>query len=308
MTKKRVLIGIIAAAVIICATLAIIIEKNDKNADTVDIDLYFFNETGATIVAEHRSLSFDDGDELEDIVLNKLMDGPSDSKNKPIFDSGVKIRSTIRNGTDMTVNFSKKYLTDDTSRNLLATYAIVKSLCQIRDIDRVMVTVEGKEIVSSDGTAVGFLSAEDIDLPTDSMTQDSKELVLYFADKNTDKLISEKRTIKITDTIAIEQYIVNELIKGTQNANARNIISADTELLSAQTTDGTCFVNFKSGFVEKNSGDAVNERLVIYSVVDSLCRLDNVHCVQFLVDGKKIDKFGDIDLSGFFEENRYLLK
>ena len=67
-------------------------------------------------------------------------------------------------------------------------------------------------------------------------------------------------------------------------------------------------MNFKSGFVEKNSGDTVNEKLVIYSVVDSLCFLDNVHCVQFLVDGKKVDTFGDIDLSGFFEENKYLLK
>ena len=182
----------------------------------------------------------------------------------------------------------------------------MKSLCQISDVNRVLVTVEGEEIVASDGTVIGYLGEDDIDLVTDTKTQDSKTLELYFVDKDEDKLVKEKRVIKITDTMPIEQYVVSELIKGTSNEKLRNVIAADTQLISAQTTDGICFVNFKAGFVEKNTGK--NERLVLYCIVNSLCEIDGVSSVQFLVDGKKVDKFGEIDISEMLvEEESFII-
>ena len=99
------------------------------------------------------------------------------------------------------------------------------------------------------------IQEETVDLVTDTMTKDSKRIVLYFADKNGDCLITENRTIKITDTNPVEQYVVIELIKGPLSSDAKSILSQDTELISAQTTDNVCFVNFKSGFIEKNTGN-----------------------------------------------------
>ena len=69
-----------------------------------------------------------------------------------------------------------------------------------------------------------------------------------------------------------------------------------------------CFVNFKSGFVEKNSGDAKKEKLIIYSIVNSLCEIDTVSSVQFLVDGKKIEKFGNIDILNTFTKDENISK
>lgn len=307
MTKKRYVAGIISAIVIIVATLVILLpDKQDDELKSKNIDLYYFNDTYTSIVAENRDIKYESSRDLPELVLEALMSGPSDSKNKAIFPENTHLLSFDERFGDVVIDFSKEYMSEENSKGYLATYAIVKSLCQVGGVDRVMVTVEGEEIIASDGTMIGYLSDDDIDLVSDTTTQDSKTLMLFFADKDEDILRKEQRVIKITDTMPAEQYIVNELIKGTQSEKLRNIISTDTELISAQTTDGTCFVNFKSGFVEKNTGNGKNEELIIYSIVNSLCEIDGVNSVQFLVDGKKIESFGNIDISKFFECNEKL--
>lgn len=308
MIKKRLYISIISAVIIILATAFIIFENQHSSENTFDIDLYFFNDSETSITAEKRTLKYDDEKTDYNLVLDELLKGPQDSKNKPIFEKGTKILSTDKFGKDLTVNCSTEYLTPDNSKIFPATYAIVKSLCQLEDIDRVKVTVDGNDIVSSDGTIIGLLSDADIDLVSDDTTKDSKEIKLYFGDKNSNKLVSETRTVKITDTLPTEQYVITELIKGAELNGSKSLLSPDTELISAQTTDGTCFVNFKSGFLEKNLKNNPSDRLVIYSIVNSLCELKNVSFVQFLVDGKKLDKLGEIDLSAFFIENKNLIK
>ena len=308
MTRKRLVISFISAAVIIISTIFIInFERADNNNETKNIDLYFFNDTYTSIVSEERKITPSAEIPPERAVLNALFDGPTDSKLKPIFEKNTALLSMKKNHRELTLDFSDTFKTEDSSKCFLATYAVVKSMCQLSGIERVLVTVNGEKISDSEGNEIGFLSDKDIDLVSDTVTKDSKNITLYFPDKSSDKLLSEQRKIKISDTVPIEQYVVNELIKGPQSDKLRSLLSADTELISAQTTDNTCFVNFKSGFTEKNSGDSVNEKLIIYSIVDSLCELKDINYVQFLVDGKKTDKFGSIDISGFFVADKKII-
>lgn len=309
MTKKKYLIALISCIVIIIATFLIInIETQDDETKTMNINLYFFNDNYTSIVAENRNIKYDNERDLPEEVLKELQKGPQDSKNKPILPDGTRLLSVKEKNDNITADFSKEYMSEDASKSFLATYAIVKSLCQITTVHTVLVTVEGEEIVAQDGTVLTAMSDDDIDLVTDTKTQDSKTLTLYFADKETETLVKEERIIKITDTIPVEQYVVNELIKGPQTENAKSIIASDTELISAETTDNTCFVNFKSGFIEKNTGSAKNEELILYSIVDSLCEIPSVKSVQFLVDGKKVENFGSINIAEFFIKNEGIIK
>lgn len=308
MTKKRLLIGLVSAIVIIAATVLIItLEKHGDHDDTISMNLYYFNDTCTSIVSENREIKKDIQKKPERIIIDELFAGPSDNKHKPIFEEGVLLLSMAENDKELTLDFSSEYISEDSTKSLLTTYAIVKSMCQLRNVNKVLITVNGNEIRDSEGNEIGFLSDKDIDLVTDAITKDSKNITLYFPDKSSDKLLAEQRKIKINDTVPIEQYVVNELIKGTQSGKSRNVISSDTVLISAQTTDNTCFVNFKSGFIEKNAGNSANDKLIIYSIVNSLCELQNVNFVQFLVDGKKTESFGVIDLSGLFTADKIIV-
>ncbi|MBR3791189.1 MAG: GerMN domain-containing protein [Clostridia bacterium] len=308
MNRKKILFAFVSVIVILVASFLFVIEEQNPENKSINANLFFFNGTENTIVSESRAINYENEDYLIDAVLSELKKGPKDSKNKPIFNNEVEVLSILKDDRDITVDLSHQFLYDGNSKNLLTTYAIVKSLCQLSDVKSVKVTCRGSEITASDGTAIGFLSDKDIDLVSDEMTKDSKKILLYFADKNLDCLIAENRTVKITDTNPIEQYIVNELIKGTSLTDAKSIISQDTELISAQTTDNVCFVNFKSGFVEKNSGNEKTEKLIIYSIVNSLCELDGVNSVQFLIDGMKIEAFGKQNISNSISADKNICK
>lgn len=308
MSKKRKLYVVVSVLIILLTTFFFVIKENSTEANTVDINLYFLNETEDTIIAEPRKIKYNNDKNLTRSVLNELKIGPKNQQNKPIFEDNVIIKSIVRNNLDITVDLSKEFKNSNNTKKLHTTYAIVKSLCQLPNVDTVLVTCDSGSITLSDGTVIGPLSDKDIDLVTDPITKDSKRISLYFADKNGDCLLAESRTIKITDTNPIELYIVHELIKGTQSSEAKSIISQDTELISAQTTDTICFVNFKAGFIEKNSGDEKKEKLIIYSIVNSLCDVDGIDSVQFLIDGKKTERFGNIDISNALTADKNIAK
>lgn len=308
MTKKRLSIGLISVIVIMLITIVtVLIELKDDDKASLDVDLYFLNSTQTSIVSEKRQLDIDGDNTAVKAVADKLFAGPSDTKNKPIFDEGVRLISITENDGFVTVDLSDEFKVDGSTKHYLSTYAIVKSMCQLDEVKEVQVTVGGEALCDTEGKELGFLSAKDIDLVSDDITQDSKNIVLYFPDKSSDKLIAEQRKVKVNDTVALEQYVVEELIKGTQSSKARNVIASDTVLISAQTTDDTCFVNFKSSFIEKNTGNPANEELVIYSVVNSLCQIKGVNFVQFLVDGKKTEQFGSITISEPFSRNQKII-
>ena len=192
---------------------------------------------------------------------------------------------------------------------MLSVYALVRTLCQLDKIGGVMVTVEGQQVMAADGSLIGFMSNSDINLESDTYTTDSKNIVLYFADKNGKSLVKEVRTIKITDTRPIESYIVSELIKGPVNKELSSVLTSDTELISAETNNGTCHVTFKN-FIEKNLSDPTSDKsaLAVYSVVNSLTSLNEVNSVRFLFEGKTAEMVGTFDFSQVFEENKKIIK
>lgn len=306
MNKKPLIILLIIAVFTAVAvfTSYMLIRKDDGK--TVVMDLYYLNNTASSIVAEQEEIKFIHDDELADAVIKKLIKGPSNSKNTRIMNSNTQLLSLIGDGNGgLTVNFSNEFYSGDNSQDILAAYAVVKSLCGIKEIERVKVTVNGENIKTSDGSIIDFLNDEDINLPTDTSNSEMRDVVVYFADKSNTTLIREIHSIKVTDRQPLEQYIINELIKGPNDMNSMNrILSPDTVVTSVETTGGICFVNFKSSFIDKNSSTENIEKLIIYSIVNSLTELENIQRVQFLFDGKKTEKFGSINVSDLFMRNK----
>lgn len=297
MTTKSRFVGILAVLVIIAAAAAVYLSVRNSDRKTVSLDLYFLNETATTIQAERMEIKYDYEEELPDKVIEALCRGVADGKNVRVMDKSVTWNISV-DGARLLVDFSQDFLTQDSARNLLATYAVVKSLCQIDGIMAVKVTVEGGEIIAPDNSLIGYLTDKDINLESDSHTSENRTIKLYFADKTDGMLKAELRTVKVTDTVPIEQYIVSELIKGPTDTALEAVITSDTKILSVESTDGTAYINMSQSFIDKNSGSAEKENRAVYAIVNSVCELPEINSVQFLIDGKKTSGFQNVDLSG----------
>ncbi len=308
MKKKSIIItgGIVIG--VILAVAAVFMLTKDGGKDSIAMNLYFINENSSTIVPEKRNIYYETEYDIPKLVLEALQKGPSEKKHQPVIGKDVDVSSlAVENGA-VTCNFSKDFLTDDQNKTILSVYAVVKTLCQVNGVKTVKILAGGHDIIAPDGTPVDYLSDQDINLEDDSESPEAKDVVLYFASKDKKKLVKEQRTIRITDKQPVERYIINELIKGPENKDYGAVLTSDTTLVSAETTDGTCFVNFKSNLVDKNSGGADKENLAVYAIVNSLTELEGVQNVQFLIDGKKTDNFGSISIRDFIYRNEEMIE
>ena len=306
--KKLISIGVIFL-IIAAVVFLIAIFTADRGSEKYSGELYFFNETQTTIEAESRVIRYRDALSLAEGVVEGLMKGPEVAKHQRIIEKKTKLLAI--GGADtgsVVVNFSSEFLTGDSRKDILAVYAVVKSLCAIDGINSVKVIIEGRDITASDGSIIGYLTDQDINLSTDAYNSETREVTLYFPPKSEHVLRKEVRAIKVTDQQPLAQYIINELIKGPQEEGLERALSKDTVLLSVETLNNICFLNFSSGFLDKNAGTAEAEKTVIFSIVDSLTELDNIDRVQFLMDGKRVDSFGNINISGMFGRDESLIE
>lgn len=307
---RKTKIPIIAAVVaVIAAVCAVFFVSYGRNTHKMTADLYFINEDGTGIVSNPYTVRCRDDNELVYSVLERLRKGPRSGKLGAIMPRETRIEGVEYSGGDsLTVRFSEEFETDDVSKNVLSVYAVVKSLCSAADVSGVKVLVGGEPVKDRDNKPLGFISASDINLEAEEYRSEIREVVLYFSSADGKKLVPEKRKIKITDQQPIEQYIINELIKGTNGRKTKSLLSEKTVLVSADLEDNVCYLNFRSDFLKINEGKNEHEKLVIYSIVNSLTELKNISRVQFYMDGKRVENFGSMKIKDYAERNTSIIK
>ncbi|MBQ7985842.1 MAG: GerMN domain-containing protein [Clostridia bacterium] len=292
MTNKKHII--IAVLLILLGVAIFALAGGSDNSTQKEVNLYFFDESGYTITPVETEIVAVSDTELYEKVAKALIDGPTEKKYLPIMNKDVKLNYVNFVDGNLTVDFSREYPED----NLMCTYAVIKTFSRFFEVKNIHVTENGKGIKGSDGLELGFVTGDYINTESDEDT--ATGVRLYFTNAEKIELVMEYRKINIVDTKPVEQYIVSELIKGPKIKGNERLLASDTKVLSVETTDRICYVNFKDGFLEKNAASSGKSKLVVDSVVKSLTGLNNVDSVQFLIDGKKTEKFGDTDISGLF--------
>lgn len=131
------------------------------------------------------------------------------------------------------------------------------------------------------------------------------KITLYYTDSDASGLYAEVREV---DSSKSEDaaFIAEELLKGSTNKELINAIPEGTRLNSCTVKDGLCTVDLSAEFISKNG--TANEHLSIYSVVNTLCLLDSVSEVRFLIDGKEVMIYGSYIFDEPFSADSTIIK
>ena len=131
------------------------------------------------------------------------------------------------------------------------------------------------------------------DLP--DTTPHSVKLTLYFPNSDASGLISTNRTVIVSDQEVIKAMFI-EL--STPPSGMQKPLPKGTTLKSASVKDGVATIDLSPEFQKNFGGGSAGEQMTMYSIVNTLTTLPNVHSVQFLLDGKKLDGIlGNLDTS-----------
>ena len=306
------IVSIIVVAAVVTVSIVAANKRQEKvrqeMAHTQEYEVYFLNKTKDGLTSEKRQTD-KEGQALYRELLQQLIDGPKDTENhKRAINENTKILSVLTDDNNTTtVNFSKEFESANSSQTLLAAYTVAKTLTQLSDTQQVVVQVEGKEIRNNSGEPEGPIANEDIVVGTGAGEERELSVVLYFYNQDASYLEKETRRVSASSNETLEKYVVEELVAGPKDSKLSATLNKDSKLVSIQTKDGICFVNFTGDFVSQNTGSSAQETGAIYSIVNSLTELDEVNRVQFLIDGKKTDSFGSFAFNEPFERDESLI-
>jgi germination protein M len=100
---------------------------------------------------------------------------------------------------------------------------------------------------------------------------------------------------------------VEQLIKGPKEKGYTATLSSKIKIINVMTANNICYVDFDESFLTEQS--SVSNTLVIYSIVNSLSELNEIHKVQISVKGDATLNYHDeISLAEPFIRNLDLIE
>lgn len=118
-----------------------------KNISEETLKLYFASTDGTQLAAEDVLVHYKNTATVESVVMERLISGPlSDTLNRTCTPDTKLNGISVDNGT-CTVDMNTKFLEIvDNQEFAVKIYSVVNSLCELPDVDRVQILIDGNKV------------------------------------------------------------------------------------------------------------------------------------------------------------------
>ncbi len=272
-------------------------------------EIYYVNADETKILNREYVTETQDNKDLLEEMLVQLSTQPEKREYTAPLANGFEVVSyTLDNGL-LTMNFDEHYRNVKGTKEVLVRAAIVRTLVQLPEVERVSFTVQGEQLVDSNGVAIGTMSSDTFieNAGNEINAYEKANLNLYFANESGDMLVEEhQRNVVYNSNISLEKLVVEKLLEGPQTEGVYPTINPATKIVSVMVKDGICYVNLSEDFLSQPYN--VTSDVTLYSITNSLVELPNVNRVQIAVNGETdISYRENISLNTVFERNLDLL-
>lgn len=262
-------------------------EKADAETETDGYQIYYLNKDETATATVSYEPKAKDTDGMIQEFLDKLSETPEGGSLEAVLTDSIFVTDYTLDSGQLTLHFDPAYQDMDAIREILCRSAVVRTLCQIPEVEYVSFLVGDNPLMDRDKNPVGQMNADSfVENTGDAINEETvTTLTLYFTNKSGDKLVKEKVNVTCSSNISVEKLVVESLIQGPVSKDTDYpTLPSGTKILSISTKDGICYVNLNDGFLEQ--GYNVTEAVTIYSIVDSLTELSGISKVQILVNGE----------------------
>ena len=298
-----------ALLVLLLAVLTGCAQNREEPKEPEGYQIYYINKEETAVVREAYAPQGETAEELLNEFLLQLQEDSKDGESKSAIPDNVFLLNYTLDKGQLSLSFDLPYLEMSKPYEILCRSAIVRTLCQIPEVEYVSLLVGDKPLMDSNETPIGPLNEESFvenagnEINAYTMTT----LQLYFANETGDKLVGERVEVHYSSNMSVEKLVVEQLIKGPITKDAYPALPPETKIVSVSTKDGICYVNLDKGFLEQ--GYDVLELIPVYSIVNSLTELPGISKVQILINGETNLTYQEsIRFETIFERNLDLIE
>ena len=155
------------------------------------------------------------------------------------------------------------------------------------------ITVQGQELAYRDKQV---FTARDVLLSSEEDVVSTVEAVLYFLNEE-GRLTEERRTLDLYEGDTQAAAVIRALESAPETKGLVTALPEGFRVRSVWQEEDTCYVNLSSSLM-----GGLAEDLPLGTALDSLsrslCSLDAVSEVRFLVDGEFEERYGGVDFDG----------
>ena len=199
---------------------------------------------------------------------------------KTYIPKNTKILNYKLENNTLIIDLSKEFLS--TANKQLVITGLVYSLLEIKDIDNIMLQVEGKPI-----EGYNEVLNKNIGINNEFLFNsryDISRVVIYYVDKIDNKTYFVPVTKYLNDTREKIEIIIDELKEN--NNNLISYLNDNAKLINYREEGNVLYLNFNEYLIDSN--DEVSKdimKTIAYSVFDNY----NVNVVCFETNSKRID-------------------
>lgn len=289
------ILSVVMACVLLMGGCAV---ESNENGSGKTVTVYYskvrsFNSISDPLVGVQVTIADDEGD--VNAVLDTLWKPPErdDLESALPAELTVEKRENIRG--QLSLWMSEYYLEMTGIGKTIATAALVHSLCGLEEVDSLTIYV-GDTAVCTD------LTKEDMLLYDKEADPYEREVKVFFSDEEGQFLYDYTYIYTVGGEDIIEQYVMDVLL-GVKPPDGAVSYIPRTEVNDVYVEDEICTVDFSADFYEGRPDSPVTERVVIYSIVNTLTSIAGINSVQFLIDGEVLDYYVTIPLDKPLERN-----
>lgn len=175
----------------------------------------------------------------------------------------------------------------------LADYCLTLSLTALGSIRSVVLTAQGRPVGQQPKQV--FYEQDVLLNDMDDVLQ-MVEVKLYFFNAD-GELVSEQRTLSLYEGQTLAEALVAALLEGPESRDLLRTIPEGFAVSSVRVDSGVCYVSLPASSLMLLPEDEQIQRMILWSLADSLYSLDAVEEIRLLADGEELEMFGQVPVA-----------
>jgi spore germination protein GerM len=246
-----------------------------------------FSGINGVIAPEQRQLPGGEND--LDVLLELYLQGPAHQNlENPLPDNCPVPNWELSDGT-LFLSFSQE-LAQLTGMDLtLAASCLARTFLELTGAETLVLTADGKLL---NGEAALVLSRDQLILRDDSMDQLRGEHTVYYTGVDRRYLIGHSVNVNLENREELPGLLLEQMLTVPQDTELRSLIPSGTKIRSVRVEDGLCTVDLSQEFESRRSFSQTGQLLSLMGIVNTLCNLNEIDQVTFLVEGDPLVHYG----------------